>query len=70
MALQHFEVYLSGGGNPVEVRTDHNPLVFLRTFKNKNSRLNRWLIMLQEWDLCIKHISGKNNVLPDTLSRI
>ena len=70
MALQHFEVYLSGGGNPIEVRTDHNPLVFLNKFKNKNARLTRWQILLQEWNLSIKHISGKSNVLPDALSRM
>ena len=70
MALQHFEVYLSGGGNPIEVRTDHNPLVFLNKFKNKNARLTRWQILLQEWNLSIKHISGKSNILPDALSRM
>ena len=70
LALQHFEVYLSGGRDPIEVRTDHNPLTFLSRFKNKNARLTRWSLMLQEWNLSIKHIKGVNNVLPDILSRL
>ena len=70
LALQHFEVYVSGGNGPLEVRTDHNPLTFLNKFKSKNARLTRWSILLQEWDLLIKHVSGKDNVLPDTLSRL
>ena len=70
LALQHFEVYVSGGREPIEVRTDHNPLVFLNRFKNKNSRLTRWSILLQEWNLLIKHVNRKDNVVPDALSRI
>ena len=69
MALQHYEAYLAGGVSPIEVRTDHNPLVFLSHFKNKNTRLTRWQLLLQEWNLIIKHVSGKSNILPDALSR-
>lgn len=29
LAVQHFEVYLSGGGGDIMVYTDHNPLTFL-----------------------------------------
>jgi len=37
--------------------------------KNKHQRLMRWSLILQEFDLEIKHIKGKDNVLADALSR-
>lgn len=30
----------------------------------------RWSLVLQEHDLTIRHIRGKDNVIPDTLSRV
>ena len=69
LALQHFEVYVSAGNRSVQVWTDHNPLLFINKFKNKNQRLTRWSLFLQEWDLDIRHIKGKDNVVPDILSR-
>ena len=70
LALSHFEVYLSGTSNPVKVFTDHNPLSFIQRYKNKNQRLMQWSLVLQEWDLNIQHIPGKENIIPDTLSGI
>ena len=58
MALQHFEVYVSSGNLPVKVKTDHNPLVFINKFRNKNQRLTRWSLYLQEWNLDIHHVKG------------
>ncbi|XP_068233339.1 uncharacterized protein [Palaemon carinicauda] len=68
-ALLHFEVYLSSSPAPIDVLTDHNPLIFINKFKNKNQRILRWSLILQEYNLNIRHISGKSNVVPDTLSR-
>ena len=68
LALQHFEVYISSE-KPLIVHTDHNPLVFLSKMKTKNRRLLSWSLMLQEYNLEIRHIRGKDNVLADTLSR-
>ena len=68
-ALQHFEVYVTSGEGPLTVYTDHNPLVFLNKMKNKNRRLLNWSLLLQEFDLEIKHIRGKDNVIADCLSR-
>ena len=69
LALQHFEVYLASSVAPIVVFTDHNPLTFIHKMRNKNQRLLRWSLMLQEHNLDIRHIKGKDNIIPDTLSR-
>ena len=70
MSLNHFDVYVKGTGKPVEVYTDHNPLVFLHRMKNSNQRLMRWCLILQDYELIIKHVKGKDNIIADALSRI
>ncbi|KAJ8035392.1 hypothetical protein HOLleu_22614 [Holothuria leucospilota] len=70
LGLQHFDVYLGTTSFPITVYTDHNPLTFLSKMKNKNQRLMRWSLFLQSYNVDIKHIKGKNNVVPDSLSRI
>ena len=70
LALQHFEVYVSPSSAPVIVFSYHNPLVFLHKLKNKNQRLLRWSLMLQEYNLEIRHIKGKDNLIADCLSRV
>ena len=69
LAIQHFEVYVSSAKKPLVVYSDHNPLVFLNKMKNKNRRLLNWSLMLQEYDIEIRHIKGKDNVIADCLSR-
>ena len=69
LVLQHFEVYVSSTSVPLEVFSDHNPLVFLHKLKNKNQRLLRWSLMLSEYDMKIEHIKGRDNLLADCLSR-
>ena len=68
LALQHFEVYLASSHAPIVVFSDHNPLTFIHKMKNKNQRLLRWSLMLQEHNLDIRHIRGRD-IIPDTLSR-
>lgn len=67
-ALQHFEVY-TGGGRPLVVYTDHNPLTFLQSLKCPNQRHMRWSLFLQAYALEIRHIKGVDNVIADALSR-
>ena len=69
LALEHFDVYLGSTPFKIKVYTDHNPLTFLRTMKNKNQRLVRWSLALQEYNLEIQHIPGSENVIADALSR-
>ena len=42
LALVHFDVYLGSTPFKIKVYTDHNPLTFLKTMKNKSQRLVRW----------------------------
>ena len=67
LALEHFDVYVSGSRHPVKVFTNHNPLTFLN---NKNQRLTRWTLLLQEYNLDISHVPGKDNIVGDALSRV
>ena len=69
LPLCHFDVYLGSTTFQVTAFTDHNPLTFIHKMKNKNQRLVRWSLALQEYNLEIKHISGKDNVVADALSR-
>ena len=70
LALQHFEVYVTSSSLPIKVNSDHIPPVFLHKLKDRNQRLLRWSLMLQEYDLDITHIKGKDNVIADCLSRV
>ena len=70
LAIQQFEVYLTSSTSPNVVFIDHNPLSFLHKLKNKNQRLLRWSLFLQEFNLAIRHIKGKDNIIPDALSRV
>lgn len=68
-ALQHFDAYLGSSAEPIQVYTDHNPLVFLSRMYNSNQRLMRWSLIIQEYHLDIRHKKGAENVLADALSR-
>lgn len=70
LALQHFEVYLGSSSLPIVVFTDHNPIVFLSRMYNHNQRLMRWALMVQDFNLQIRHKKGSDNVLADALSRM
>jgi len=66
-ACRKFRNYLLG--HQVKVLTDHHSLTFLNTCQLLSSRLVRWAIFLQEFQLEIQHIPGKENIGADTLTR-
>lgn len=68
-ALNHFKPYVTNFSFPVEIWTDHNPLVFIERMKGANQRILRWALFLQEFNLIIKHVKGTDNKIPDALSR-
>lgn len=69
LALQYFEVYLGSSSFPIMVYTDHNPLVFLSRMYNQNQRLMRWALIVQNYNLEIRHKKGTDNIVADALSR-
>ena len=70
LEVLQFEIYLTSSISPTVVFSDHNPLSFLHKLKNKNQRLLRWSLLLQEFNLDIRHIKGEDNIIPDALSRV
>ena len=70
LSLLHFEVYVSSSVNPVIVYTDHDPLKFVSKLGKQNRRILRWYIILQNYNILIKHISGRDNLIADCLSRL
>ncbi|KAI2668043.1 Retrovirus-related Pol polyprotein from transposon 17.6 [Labeo rohita] len=69
LVFQHFNVYVGGSATPLFVYTDHNPLTFLAQMSNANQRLMRWLLIIQEYNLEVRHLRGSENVIADALSR-
>eukprot|EP00045_Choanoeca_perplexa_P011609 m.124073 g.124073 ORF g.124073 m.124073 type:complete len:813 (-) comp15692_c0_seq1:501-2939(-) len=67
-ALDTFDSYLDPNIK-LTVFTDHKALQYLTTFHNKNSRLIRWSMALQEYDLDIVHVPGAQHGDVDYLSR-
>jgi hypothetical protein len=54
--------------HPFVVLTDHNTVTFINKMKNKNQRLTRWGLMLQEYHLIIKNIKCKVNFIANVYS--
>ena len=67
-AVELFRYYLFG--RKFRLQTDHNPLVWLNQVRDKNRKLLRWSVTLQEYEMIIEHKSGKNNSNVDALSRV
>lgn len=66
-ALQKLHGYF--GNNRVIVRTDHRALIFLKRCKISHGRLSRWILALQNFNIDWEHVAGRENVIPDILSR-
>ena len=67
LAVRTFIVHF--GSAPVQVFTDHSPLQFLQRMFPHNQKLLRWSLELDQYNLEIKHRPGKDNTIPDLLSR-
>lgn len=67
--LQQFEDYLGSSSLLIVVYKDHNSLVFLTRMCNHNQCLMRWALIVQSYNLEIRHKKGSENVLADALSR-
>ncbi|XP_044755743.1 uncharacterized protein K02A2.6-like [Coccinella septempunctata] len=58
-------------GQKVKVETDHKPLVaiFNKNLSDIPQRLQRMMLKIQQYDLIVNHVPGKEMYLADTLSR-
>lgn len=65
--VQKFLEYTEG--SVMTVYTDHSALTWLFQQKELSGRLARWVLSLQQHNMKIKHIKGKNNVVADAISR-
>lgn len=66
-ALEKLRPYIEG--IHCSVITDHYSLVWLQNQRNLTGRLARWLLRLQQFDFHLIHRKGKENIVPDALSR-
>ena len=67
LSLQFFKLYVSSSSFSLTVVTGHIPLTFLNKMKNTNQRMLRWSLFLQEYNLNLTHIKGRDNVIADAL---
>jgi hypothetical protein len=67
-ALEHFRhiIYMF----PIHVYTDHQPLLGALQKPTKDQCLQRWSLLIQEYDIKLHYIEGKENVCADALSRM
>jgi hypothetical protein len=67
-ALDKFRSYLLG--SKVIIYSDHAALKYLFSKKDAKSRLIRWILLLQEFDIEIRDKKDSKNVVADHLSRL
>ena len=56
-------------GAHIVVYSDHNPLAYITEGMTKSSKLMRWALALQEFDIEFEYCPGRKNVVADCLSR-
>lgn len=67
-AIEHWRCYLENGQKFV-VFTDHSSLKWFLNLNNPTGRLARWGVRMSAFNFEICHRRGKENVVPDSLSR-
>ena len=67
-SMQHFDYYL--WGMKCTFHCDHKPLEPFLTRGMKIAKLDRWAMLLQEYDITFVHLKGKDNILAYAISRI
>lgn len=67
-SVKYFRIYLYG--RKFVIQTDHKPLLWLQNLKEPNLKLQRWKIILNEYDFEIQYVKGQHNKVADALSRL
>lgn len=65
--IKKYKIYLED--KPFTLRTDNRSLLWLDKNKDAKTKLTRWSLLLQEYSFNMEHCPGKENELPDFLSR-
>ena len=65
-SMIHFDYYHQG--TKCTLCCDHKPLEPCFTRGMKIAKLDRWAMLLQEYDITFVHIKGKDNILADAIS--
>ncbi len=65
-AVRHFRPHLLG--YPCVVYTDHLACLSIHNSSKPSGKLARWALIVQEFDLTLKHRPGKSNTDADALS--
>ena len=65
-SVQRFDYYLQG--TKCTLRCDHKLLEPFLSRGMKIAKLDRWVMLLQEYNITFSHIKGKDNILADTIS--
>lgn len=66
-AVKKYQPYLYG--NKFTLVTDHKPLTFIKS-SEKNSKILRWRLELENYDYNVIYKEGRTNVVADALSRM
>ena len=67
-ALNKFKHWVLGAH--IVLYSDHNPLTYLTESSPKSSKLMRWSLALQEFNVEFRYIRGVSNLASDCLSRM
>ena len=67
-SVQRFNYYLRG--THCMLRCDHKPLEPFLSRGMMIAKLDRWVMLLQEYDIKFIHIKGKDNILADAIPRL
>ena len=68
MSVKKLAFYLTDAD--VLLKSDHLPLKKFLQKNTLNKKVNNWAMELEAFNIRFKHVSGKANILVDTLSRL
>ena len=67
--LKHWRQYLAGSPHEIIVHTDHANLTYWRQPQKISRRIARQVLELEEYNIKLQHVPGRNNGRADALSR-
>ena len=68
MSVKKLSFYLTDAA--VLLKSDHLPLKKFLQKNTLNNKVNNWTMKLEAFNIKFQHVSGKTNILADTLSRL